>query len=171
MNFTPHGRYLRQKVRCDIFRNADVVRFIKFAAVGASGMFVDLACFGLLIPSMGLAAARAVAICIAMTWNYELNRRVTFTEPTGLNVFAGYVRFCAACFLGAGLSWSISILFTTLSEVLRSRPMIAAIIGTGVAAIANYTLCRLWVFSQRQSVSSGTSLSPDDSMGRVIAKS
>ena len=169
MNFSAPWFYLRKHLRLDVFRNADKLRFLKFAAVGASGMGVDLMCFDLLIPSMGLAVARAVAIFLAMTWNYELNRRITFSEPVGLNLFVGYLRFCTACLLGAGLSWSISIICSTMSETLSTRPIWAAIIGTGAAAVANFTLCRLWVFSQRQTASE-LPVHVDESLSRVIVE-
>src|SRR5437588_10068202 len=82
----------------DRFGNAS--RLVQFCAVGASGMVVDLSSYALfqLIFSrtwmarqtfrlvggpLDLAVAGALAIALALTWNFALNRRLTFSYARG----------------------------------------------------------------------------------------
>ena len=52
---------------------------IAFAAVGASGFVLDVACY-LGLQELGLdhRVARALAFWPAVTWNWFLNRKITF---------------------------------------------------------------------------------------------
>ena len=147
------GLYIRHLCRLYAFRFPELLRFATFGAVGVSGMMIDLATFRGLIPAMGLAGSRAVAIWIAMTWNFELNRRLTFKEPSGSHPLSEYVRFCMACLLGAGISWVTSLGLIQMTEAFRNHTAGAAVIGTSIAAVVNYTLCRLWVFGRRKPLS------------------
>ncbi|MEZ6061583.1 MAG: glycosyltransferase family 2 protein [Planctomycetaceae bacterium] len=149
LDLKQQGLYVRHLMRLYAFRFPDVLQFSKFAAVGATGMLVDVLCFVGLLPVTGLAAARALAILIAMTWNYELNRRLTFTESDHSRSVDGYLRFCSACSLGACLSWSMSLALVYAFEAFRRQPAGAAFIGAVAAAFVNYALCRVWVFGRR----------------------
>ena len=150
LNLREQWLYIRHLFRLYSFRFPELVRFGTFGAVGASGMIVDLAAFRGLHPVAGIAVGRAMAIWVAMTWNFELNRRVTFSEPGGSHPICEYFRFCVACLLGAGISWSTSLGLIQLTESFRNHPATAAIVGTIVAAVINYALCRLWVFGKRK---------------------
>lgn len=138
--------YLRHLVRLYSFRYPEVLRFATFGAVGASGMIIDLVTFRGLFPLIGLTTARAIAIWTAMTWNFMLNRSITFKGSTGLQPFVEYVRFFSACLTGAGINWSASIGLMYLTGFFGQHPLGAAILGTGIAALVNYALCRAWVF-------------------------
>lgn len=150
LNVREQWLYIQHLIRLYTFRYPELFRIAMFGAVGASGMVVDLVTFRGLLPTMGLAAGRAVAIWFAMTWNFEWNRRITFKEPTGSHWFGEYVRFCSVCLLGAGISWTTSVGLIYASEVFRNRPVSAAVTGTAIAATVNYILCRLWVFGKRK---------------------
>jgi len=53
---------------------------LQFAVVGASGMVPDLLCFATLLTWLPVPLARATAIWVAMTWNFLLNRWLTFSD-------------------------------------------------------------------------------------------
>ena len=144
--------YFQHLLRLYTFRYPELFRIAMFGAVGASGMVVDLVTFRGLLPIMGLAAGRAVAIWFAMTWNFEWNRRITFKEQTESHRFGEYVRFCSVCLLGAGISWTTSVGLMYASEVFRNRPVSTAVVGIAIAAAVNYILCRLWVFGKRRAL-------------------
>lgn len=150
LNLREQWLYIQHLFRLYAFRYPELFRFAKFGAVGTSGMLLDVAVFRSLLPVIGLAAGRAIAIWGAMTWNFEFNRRFTFQEPSGSNRLAEYTRFCTACLLGAGISWSTSLGLMTMTTPFATRPTGAALIGTAIAAVANYALCKLWVFGKRQ---------------------
>ena len=151
--------YVRHLRRLYEFRFPEAPRFAKFAAVGFSGMMVDVLSFRALLSVLGLPAGRALSIWIAMTWNFALNRGVTFKESSDRHSVGEYLRFCAACLVGAGLSWSTSLTLMHSTNFFRNRPVAAAVFGTVVAAVANYALCRRWVFGRQSS--SRTEMSAD----------
>ncbi len=158
LNLREQWLYLMHLFRLYGFCYPEVFRFATFGAVGASGLLVDVAVFSALFPIIGMAAGRAIAIWIAMTWNFQLNRRLTFKEPAESNPVSEYVRFCVACLLGAGISWSTSMGLIYILESFRAHPVGAVIVGTGIAAVVNYAICRLWVFGKRRNgLRSGTS--------------
>ena len=92
------------------------------------------------------AMMRSSRLWAAMTWNFMLNRHITFKGPTGLHPIAEYVRFCSACLLGAEMNWSASIGLIYSTIFFGHHPLGAVILGTGIAAVTNYSLCRAWVF-------------------------
>lgn len=145
--------YIQHLFRLYAFRFPELLRFAMFGALGVSGMFVDLATFRGLMPVMGLAAGRAVAIWVAMAWSFALNRRLTFREPSGSHPRGEYCRFCTACMVGAGISWATSLGLIHSTEAFRNHPVSAAVIGTGVAALVNCVLCSLWAFGKRKPLS------------------
>lgn len=150
LNLRAQWLYIQHLFRLYAFCFPELFRFATFAAVGTSGMLLDLAVFRSLLAALGLPAGRAIGIWTAMTWNYELNRRFTFHELAGPREFGTYLQFCTACLLGAAISWVTSIGLVVWSETFSMRPVAAAMIGTAVAALANFSLCRLWVFRERR---------------------
>ena len=58
------------------------VRFVLFAAVGATGLLVHLAALKALLGTTPIAfdAAQALAAYAAMTWNFALNNRLTYRD-------------------------------------------------------------------------------------------
>ena len=132
-------------------------RLASFLAVGASGMVIDLSAFSLLLMLLPNSAARALAIWAAMTWNFALNRRVTFASSTPEPAFGQYLRFCSSCLMGATVNFSTSMVLvhvlpdSTVSKVLAAGAGIVA--GTGF----NYVLCSRFVFSETRSSSRPTS--------------
>jgi dolichol-phosphate mannosyltransferase len=81
-------------------------QFLLFAAVGASGVAVNL---GLLAVGVKLAGEQhfiwlqAVAVLGAMTWNFVLNSVLTFRAAPlrGWGLVRGFLGFCLACSAGA----------------------------------------------------------------------
>ncbi len=85
-----------------------------------------------------------------MTWNFFLNRRLTFSVARTEPVLRQYLLFCASCGLGATLSWATStVLWTYAGEFLR-WPMIAAGIEILAGVVCNYLLSSRVVFRERR---------------------
>jgi dolichol-phosphate mannosyltransferase len=127
-------------------------RFVQFCFVGASGMVVDLSVYwGLLKLALALPIARAIAIWIAMTWNYMLNRRLTFSYSRHEGILLQYLRFAGACAVGAVISWSIAVGLVYFS-FFAQHVFIAAIIGIVVGTISNFLISLLWVFHRKRDV-------------------
>ena len=109
MSFKEQVNYLRHLKRLYEFRYRELAFFMQFAAVGASGMAIDLVCFLTALTCLPVSLARAVAIWVAMTWNFALNRTVTFAAHRSDEFLQQYARFCASCLLGAFANWGVSL--------------------------------------------------------------
>lgn len=126
--------------------HAELTRAITFGLVGLSGMAVDLSALKFLLPNTGFATARAIAIILAMTWNFFLNRAITFRTETEGSLLRQYWRFVFSCSLGAAINWSVSLLLTSSIEICREHVMLSAVGGVLAGFLLNFQLCRRWVF-------------------------
>ncbi len=142
--------YLRHLKRLFEYKAGRLACILQFAVVGLSGMVVDLLSFALVQCVLPLAFARAVSIWIAMTWNYYLNRQLTFSHARSASVWRQYLLFCGSCLAGAVANWSISVTLCTLSAFFAQVPIVAAIIGVGTGFVFNYFLSLALVFRPRE---------------------
>lgn len=119
---------------------------IQFALVGLSGMVPDLVSFSILLSWLPLPAARGMAIWVAMSWNFYLNRRLTFSYARRGSALRQYVLFCGSCLAGALISWSTCLGLCLASDFFSQKKMFAAAIGVLAGAALNYLLSRHVVF-------------------------
>ena len=77
--------FLRHLYRLYAFRHGGPVRLLCFGFVGATGFVIDVACYlGLQWAGVEHRLARLLSFLPAVTWNWLLNRRLTFAErPRG----------------------------------------------------------------------------------------
>ena len=118
----------------------------RFALVGLSGAFLDLASFSLLGLLLSMPLARGLAIWLAMSWNFVLNRRLTFTHARRNSAARQYVLFCSACGLGAVVNWAITVGLCMGSSLFAAHPLAAAMAGIAGGTVLNYLASRYWVF-------------------------
>jgi len=139
--------YFRKLKRSADSKYGNISRFGQFCFVGASGMCVDLAAYASLIAiRIPMPASRALAIWLAMTWNFWVNRRVSFNYSKADDPFVQYIKFVSACMIGAIISYSISVGLPYFNVLFAGHIFIAAIIGIIVGTISNFTMSLLWVF-------------------------
>jgi dolichol-phosphate mannosyltransferase len=138
--------YLRHLKRLFEFKAGRLARVTEFALVGLSGMLPDLSSFAVFQLWLPLGMARALSIWIAMTWNYVLNRRLTFSYARDQSPWRQYVLFCGSCLAGAVMNWSTSIGLCVLSPWFAQTPILAAFIGVAAGFAFNYYLSRSFVF-------------------------
>jgi putative flippase GtrA len=122
-------------------------RLLKFGCVGASGVIVDLSVLALGlqfgVPS-GLAAI--LAIWIAMSWNFVLNRKFTFASPHQGPALQQYRGFCLSCLLGASANWSVRVALLSLGGVFEASPYLVSLVGIIAGTGFNFCLCSRFVF-------------------------
>ena len=141
--------YIKHLKRLADFKYREFSRFVQFCLVGLTGMFVDLTMIGMLLRlQIKFWLARAIAIWVAMTWNFFLNRRLTFSYSRDGDVFQQYWRFVASCAFGATISWSISVGLVEVIPILETQVYIAAILGIVAGTVFNFLLSRYWVFKR-----------------------
>lgn len=139
--------YVKHVKRLMDFKYGVLSKFLQFCFVGGTGMVVDLAIFNLLlVAAVGLPIARACAIGVAMTWNFWVNRRLTFSESRLPNWLVQYLTFVAACSVGAVVNWATSMTLVRMGGVWESHPTLAAIAGILAGTIFNFLASLLGVF-------------------------
>jgi dolichol-phosphate mannosyltransferase len=141
--------YLRHLKRLADFKFGGWSQLGQFCGVGASGMGVDLLIYALLLQAgVALPVARAIAIFIAMSWNFTLNRRVSFSASRlGSPIIEQYFLWLASSGLGAVTSWSVAVSLTLLGKFFATHIFFAALLGIAVGSLINFILARYWVFA------------------------
>ncbi len=143
-----------------------LLQFFLFGTIGASGVFVDTAV--LIVCDrffhMDLRLAAIPAFVVAVSWNFELNRLITFREQQ-VERRTSYVSFVLICALGLGiriLSMHILIAYLgmTSQKHLAIGPLhltwlplsyIANFIGIFNASLFNFLGSKYFVFATKQS--------------------
>jgi dolichol-phosphate mannosyltransferase len=142
--------YLRHLRRLYNYRFGIWAYLAQFLIVGASGMVVDLSAYAvLLLSGVYLHLARALAIWVAMTWNFWLNRTVTFSFAKGKPWWRQYIAFCGSCLVGAVVNWGMSLWLTTNVPFFAAHKLTSAAVGVVAGTLFNFTLCRLVVFQKK----------------------
>lgn len=115
-------------------------RFILFTGVGLSGVVVNVAALGLLLQALPFAPAQALAIFLAMGWNFLINNLLTFRDRrlAGLGMLRGFAAFVAACAVGAAINLAVSTLLYRTGW--RWAP--AGAIGALLAGVFNFWAVR-----------------------------
>jgi len=141
--------YLRHLKRLADFRFGGWSQLGQFCVVGASGMAVDLLIYALLLRGgAALPVARALAIFIAMSWNFALNRRVSFSGSRfGRPIIEQYFLWLASSGLGGVTSWGAAVSLTLFTKFFAVHIFLAAILGIAAGSLINFILARYWVFA------------------------
>jgi dolichol-phosphate mannosyltransferase len=147
-------------------RYGNISRLLQFCAVGASGMVVDLTTYALLqlvfsrtwlaqrtAPLVGgpldLAVAGALAITVALTWNFSLNRRLTFSYARFGSIFRQYFTYAMSNAAGIALSLSLRLYLPEHFGFFHRHRLAAAVVGIVAATGVSFSLARWVVFSHR----------------------
>ncbi len=140
-------RYLRHLKRLAEFKYRRATPLLLFCMVGATGTVIDLAGYAVLLAAaVPVPLARAAAIGMAMTWNYTLDRNLTFRNVAKPGVWKAYGRFVASCSLGAMLSWALAMVLPVWFELFETHLVGAAAMGVVAGTLANFHLSRTWAF-------------------------
>jgi len=147
LNFREQWNYIRHIKRLADFKLGNFSYFFQFCLVGSTGMLVDLFIYSLLLwQNLALPISRAIGIAIAMTWNFWLNRRLTFSYSRKGKLFHQYLRFIGSCFTGALVSWSIAVVIPKEFDLFSDYIFLSAILGIIAGMIVNFSLSRFWVY-------------------------
>jgi dolichol-phosphate mannosyltransferase len=124
-------------------RRADWEQLVRFCVVGASGYFVNLAVFSLLVHAAGAhyALAAVLAFCVAWSNNFLFNKYWTFRRH-GLSAMQQGARYLAVSLVALGLNLLLLELLVRAgaAEVPAQAVAIAAVMPV------NFLLNRRWSF-------------------------
>lgn len=163
--FRPTIDELRHVKRLADDRYGNFSRLVQFCLVGASGMVVDLTSYvlfqwvfarsplaGRTLPGLGmldLAAAAVVAVGLALTWNFTLNRRLTFSyarHESRRKQFAAYVLSNA---LAVSVNLFLRLHLPRWVPFFDRHRLMAAVVGIIAATGLSFSMARWFVFRRR----------------------
>lgn len=148
LSFKEQLRYLQHLRRLYIYKFAYLSSAMQFAAVGLSGVVVNLAILTILV-ALGVPRALAVAagIGVSVVTNFLLNRRFTFGYARSESIGRQFLGFAAASAAGAAVNYAITM------SMLYRRPdlpiQLAAICGIAGGMALNYLANQFLVFRRR----------------------
>ncbi len=129
----------------------DVVslRFLLFAMVGSTGLFVHLAALFVALEMFDLPfpEAQACAALLAMTSNFILNNFLTYRDQRlkGFAILRGLLLFCLVC--SVGLVANVGVAFSVYDQ----EPIwwLAGAAGALMGVVWNYAMSGLFVWRKR----------------------
>ncbi len=103
--------YLRHLLKLIRFKYEAYYQFLLFAAIGSSGMIIDLTTVFCTRELLGLSfrIARVAGVLLAMTSNFLLNRKFTFPNGRKRGFAWQYVAFLVTSLIGFSVNWLISV--------------------------------------------------------------
>lgn len=145
--------YIKHVKRLTDYKYGWLSHFAQFCLVGSTGMVVDLSIYSFLLRlapgfSLSLYFSRAIAIATAMTWNFWINRRLTFSYSRNFSPIRQYLRFTATCSVGAVINWSVSVALVKFVPIFSGHMLFAAFIGIASGTISNFIISLHWVFAK-----------------------
>lgn len=164
---------LRHIKRLADHRFGNASRLFQFCAVGASGMVVDLSSYALFqlifsrtplaewpAPWSGgtcdLAVAGALAIAIALVWNFSLNRRLTFNDARQGSIARQFATYVLGNALAIALSYTLRMVLPVRVAFFGRHRLAAALVGIVAATGISYSMSRWVVFSRRSGAGSSS---------------
>jgi dolichol-phosphate mannosyltransferase len=141
-------------------------RLVQFCLVGASGMVVDLTFYALLQWVLSftvlaqsrsaffggpwhLAIAAALAIAIALVWNFTLNRRLTFNDARKGSLARQFLTYVLSNALAIALSFSVRLYLPSRIAFFARHRLAAAVVGIVAATGISFSMSRWLVFARR----------------------
>ena len=125
-------------------------RFLSFGLVGASGFIVDVACYlGLQWAGLDHRVARFVSFWPAASWNWLLNRRVTFGGRAPDPHMRQWARFVTSSIVGLIANAGSYTLMTSSVDFFDRHRLLALVIGVGLGGFVNFALATRYVYRRR----------------------
>ena len=156
MNWRQQLNFLRHLSRLYRFRFGGAARVLCFGLVGASGLAVDVACY-LGLQWMGLEhrLARFLSFWPAVTWNWLLNRSLTFGERPPQPRVRQWGKFVAGSLAGLTLNVGGYTILTSLVDFFATRRLAALLSGVLLGTLVNFLLANLYVYRPSSAAGAG----------------
>ena len=150
MNWRQQIRFLRHLSRLYNHKFGSLARIPFFSLVGASGLAVDLACY-LALQWAGVEhrLARFLSFWPAVSWNWALNRGLTFSERARQPRLGQWARFMASSLIGLGVNVGSYALLTSYVDLFDRHRLVAFFLGVGLGSLVNFLVADLYVYKRR----------------------
>ena len=123
------------------------LRVLCFALVGVSGLAIDLACY-LALQWAGVEhrLARFCSFWPAVTWNWLLNRRVTFRERPSQPPVRQWAKFVTGSLVGLVVNVGSYVALTSFVGAFDRNRVLALVAGVALGGVVNFLLATLYVY-------------------------
>jgi dolichol-phosphate mannosyltransferase len=91
-------------------------------------------------------ASAALAIAMALSWNFALNRRLTFSDRRAGSLPAQFLTYVLSNALAVSLSFLLRLGLPMYVPFFAAHRLTAAVVGIVAATGVSFTLARAWVF-------------------------
>jgi dolichol-phosphate mannosyltransferase len=141
-------RYLRHLRRLYQYRFPFLSEFLQFGIVGATGFLVDVLLYlGLQwLTGMGHVAARALSFWGAASWNWALNRLLTFSHRKKTRKLVQWPAFVLTSLVGFAINVGSYYVFTQYVPFFDAHRIVALLAGVLLGFGFNFLAVRLLVF-------------------------
>ena len=140
--------FLRHLRRLFQYRYPTWTEFVQFGMVGSTGVIVDLA-FYLSVQAIFLVdhkVARAISFVGAASWNWALNRLITFTHREKMSKAIQWPAFLMTSSMGFAVNWGTYVTLTSYVPFFDEHKIMALLIGVLMGMGLNFMMARLFVF-------------------------
>lgn len=144
--------YLRHLRRLYHHRWPKRMEVLQFLAVGSGGLAIDIACY-LLLGLLGMPhlLARAAAYWPAVTFNWLMNRMMTFSHRPPRARLAQWLQYATASGIGFLINWGTYALLTQHVGFFDGHRLLALFAGVVAGTVFNFLLADRLIFRGRQS--------------------
>ena len=143
--------FLRHLHRLYLCRFGLPVRLLSFGIVGASGLLVDTAVYlGLQWAGTGHLFARFLSFWPAATWNWRLNRTMTFHDRPPAAPLAQWTRFAFSSLLGLTTNVGSYAILTSFVGFFSRHQLLAFFAGVAIGCTANFVTASRFVYRRPQ---------------------
>jgi len=149
LTFKEQLKYLRHLRRLYQYKFQTKAEFFQFAMVGGSGFLVDLAGY-LLLKMFGLphTVARAISFWPAVTWNWMLNRVITFSHREKTKKTTQWGAFASSSLIGFTVNYGTYYTLTEYVPFFEKHMILALIIGVIMGMGFNFSISNLFIFKK-----------------------
>jgi dolichol-phosphate mannosyltransferase len=148
LTFREQLNYLLHLRRLYMYRYATWSSFVQFAAVGASGVVVNLATVtAFLWLGASASVSLAAGIVLSVVSNFLLNRQFTFEHRRDPNILRQFMGFCGASAVAALLQFGVAVGLVSAYPWLA--PQWAALAGIAAGTFVNFTINQYFVFKEK----------------------
>ncbi|WP_019555691.1 glycosyltransferase [Thiomicrorhabdus arctica] len=147
LTLTEQLKYLRHLRRLYQYKFQTKAEFFQFAAVGSSGFIVDLAVY-LLLQMMGIShtVARAISFWPAVSWNWALNRVITFSHREKTAKTTQWGAFVSSSLIGFAVNYGTYYTLTTFVPFFEEHMILALVVGVIMGMGFNFSISNLFIF-------------------------
>ena len=140
--------FLRHLRRLYQYRYPTWTEFVQFGLVGSTGVVIDLLIYLSLqtVFSIDHKTARAYSFIGAASWNWALNRLITFTYRQKMSKLIQWPAFLLTSSLGFAVNWGSYVILTGYVPFFDAHRITALLIGVVFGMGLNFMAARLFVF-------------------------